>query len=100
MITITAILRARPGTEAIMQQALLDVAANVAANERGTLGFFISRKRDDPTVFTTYERFLDQAAMDAHNTSAAVARCFEIMRPILATDVVLETCEEISVKTA
>jgi quinol monooxygenase YgiN len=44
MITITAILRARPGTAATMRQALLDVAANVAANEPGTLGFFISRK--------------------------------------------------------
>jgi quinol monooxygenase YgiN len=99
MITITAILRARPGTETTMQQALLDVAANVAANEPGTVGFFISRKRDDPTVFTTYERFRDQAAMDAHNNSATVARCFEIMRPILAADVVLETCEEISAKT-
>jgi quinol monooxygenase YgiN len=100
MITITAILRARPGTEATMEQALLDVAANVAANEPGTLGFFISRKRDDPAVFTTYERFTDQAAMDAHNNSSAVARCFEVMRPILAADVMLEICEEISATIA
>jgi quinol monooxygenase YgiN len=100
MIIITTILGARPGTEATMQQALLDVAANVAANEPGTLGFFISRKRDDSTVFTTYERFIEQAAMDAHNNSATVARCFEIMRPILAADVVLETCEEIFAKAA
>ena len=42
----------------------------------------------DPTVFTAYERFTDQASMDAHNNSAAVARCFEIIRPILAADVV------------
>ncbi len=100
MITITAILRARPGCEDTMRQALLDVAANVAANEPGTLGFFISRKCDDPAVFTTYERFADRAAMDAHNNSAAVARCFAILRPILDGDVVLETCEEISAKTA
>ena len=33
MIIITAILRARPGCEDTMRQALLDVAANVAANE-------------------------------------------------------------------
>jgi hypothetical protein len=32
----------------------------------------------DPTVFTTYERFTDQASMDAHHNAAAVARCFEI----------------------
>ena len=82
-----------------MLRALLDVAANVAANEPGTLGFFISRKLDDPATFTTYERFVDHAAMDAHNGSAVVARCYEIVKPILAADVVLETCEEISAKT-
>lgn len=100
MITITAILRAQPGTEALMQQALLDVAAHVAANEKGTVGFFIGCKRDDPTLFTTYERFVDVAAMDAHNGSVAVARCFEIIRPILAAEVVLEICDEISLKSA
>ena len=100
MITITAILRAQPGSEAVMERALLDVAANVAANEPRTIGFFISRKRGDPALFTTYERFADSAAMDAHNGSAAVARCFEIIRPILAADVALEICDEISVKPA
>jgi len=98
VITITAILRARPGSEAAMERALLDVAAHVAANEPSTIGFFISRKLDDPAIFTTYERFANHAAMDAHNNSAAVARCYEIVRPILAADVVLETCEELSAK--
>lgn len=100
MITITAILRAKPGTEATMERALRDVAASVAAGEPGTVGFFISRKRGDPALFTTYERFVDAAAMEAHNRSAAVARCFETIRPILAAEVVLETCEEISSRSA
>ncbi len=98
MITITAIIRAKPGTEETMRQALLDVAANVATNEPGTVGFFISRKADDPAVFTTYERFIDRAAMDMHNDSAVVARFFAIAEPILEGPVVLEVCEEISAK--
>ena len=52
----------------------------------------------DPSVFTTYERFVDQAAMDAHNNSATVARFFGIAKPILDGEVVLVTADEISKK--
>ncbi len=67
MLTITAVIRARQGHEDTLRQALLDVADNVRANEPDTVGFFISRDAKDPCVFTTYERFNDQAAMDRHN---------------------------------
>jgi quinol monooxygenase YgiN len=98
MITITAILKAVAGQEEVMAEALLAVAANVRANEPGTLGFFVSRKLDDPRVFMTYERFVDRAAIDTHNNSAAVAEFFAIAKPILDGPVVLEIGEEISVK--
>jgi quinol monooxygenase YgiN len=98
MPTITAVIRAKRGAEAMMRAALLDVAANVEANEPGTLGFFISQNPADPCVFTTYERFADRAAMDAHNSSATVAAFFAVARPILDGDVVLVTAEEISAK--
>jgi hypothetical protein len=32
-------------------------------------------------VFATHERFVDQAAMDAHNNSDVVARFFGIAKP-------------------
>jgi len=98
MVTITAILRVRPGSADAMRRALLDVAANVQANEPGTVGFFISQDLSDPLAFTTYERFADQAAMDHHNGSAAVARFFGIAQPILDGPVTLLTCTEISEK--
>ena len=60
---------------------------------------FLSRRTPlDPRVFTTYERFADQPAMDRHNASDAVARFFEIAKPILDGDVTLITAEEISAK--
>ncbi len=96
MLTITAVIRAKRGTEATLRQGLLDVAAHVAANEPDTLGFFVSVDAADPCVFTTYERFTDQAAMDRHNGSAAVARFFDIAKPILDGPVTLLTCAEIS----
>jgi quinol monooxygenase YgiN len=60
MLTITAIIRAKKGSEAAMRQALVDVAENVRANEPDTVGFFISQDASDPCVFTTYERFTDR----------------------------------------
>jgi len=98
MKTITAILRCKPGTEETMKQALLDVAANVRDNEPDTLGFFLSQDPADPCVFTTYERFRDEAAMDQHNGSKTVAAFFAIAQPILDGDVTLLTCEEFSAK--
>ena len=98
MLTITAIIRVRKGEEAVMQQALLDVADHVRANEPTTIGFHISQDASDPRVFATYERFTDQAAMDRHNNSEVVARFFGIAKPILDGEVMLVTSTEIFAK--
>ncbi len=78
-----------------MRQALLDVAAHVRAKEPTTIGFYVSQDASDPCVFTTYERFTDQAAMDRHNNSEVVAHFFGIAKPILDGEVKLVTCTEI-----
>lgn len=96
MKTITAIIRVKAGEEQTMRDALLEVAAHVAANEPETLGFHVSVDDADPCVFTTYERFADQAAMDRHNGSDAVARFFGIAKPILDGEVTLIAAQEIS----
>jgi quinol monooxygenase YgiN len=98
MLTITAIIRVKKGEEAVMRQGLLDVAAHVRANEPTTIGFHISQDASDPCVFTTYERFTDQAAMDRHNNSDTVARFFGIAKPILDGEVTLITSTEIFAK--
>lgn len=96
MQTITAVIRARKGTEATMRDGLLAVAAHVRAHEPDTVGFYISQDADDPCVFTTYERFTDRAAMDRHNGSDAVAAFFAVAKPILDGPVTLIAAEEIS----
>jgi quinol monooxygenase YgiN len=60
MLAITAIIHIRKGSDALMRQALLDVASNAHANEPGTVGYHISQDSSDPCVFTTYERYADQ----------------------------------------
>jgi quinol monooxygenase YgiN len=99
MLTITAIIRAKKGHEATMRQALLEVGDYVRANEPDTIGFFVTQDSSDPCRLTTYERFTDKAALDRHNNSAAVARFFEIAKPILDGEVILVTSAELFAKT-
>jgi quinol monooxygenase YgiN len=73
MLTITAVIRARAGHEATIERALRAVIAAVKADKPGTLAYFVSRSTDDPAVFTTFERFVDEAAMTRHNDSQTVA---------------------------
>jgi quinol monooxygenase YgiN len=98
MLTITAVIRVKKGHEDTMRAALLEVAENVRVNEPDTIGFFVAQDPADPRVFTTYERFTDQAAMDTHNNSSVVARFFGIAKPILEGDVILVTSSEIFAK--
>lgn len=98
MVTITAIIRVRRGSEAAMRQALLEVAAHVEAHEPRTVSFFVSQDSSDPALFTTYERFVDRAAMDTHNGSAVVARFFATADPLLEGKVTLVIADEISAK--
>src|SRR5260370_37013005 len=92
MLTITAVIRAKKGHEDTMRRALLQVADNVRINEPNTISFYVSQDQANACVFTTYERFADQAAMDAHNNSEAAARSFGTAKPILIGAAVLRTC--------
>lgn len=96
MITITAIIRAKAGQETTLQDALLEVAAHVAAHEPGTVGFHVAQSLEDNCVFTTYERFVDVAAKDTHNGSDAVARFFATTQDLIEGEVVLHTCREVT----
>ena len=98
MLTITAIIRVKPGHEDTMRKGLLEVAENVRLNEPETISFFVSQSFEIPQLFTTYERFANEAAMNAHNNSEVVAKFFAIAKPILDGDVVLVTAREASAK--
>ena len=98
MLTITAVIRARAGHEDVVEQALRAVIAAVKASEPGTLAYFVSRSRDDPSVFTTFERFEDEPAMTRHNDSQAVAAFVAATQGSLDGPVVLHTCRELDAK--
>jgi quinol monooxygenase YgiN len=99
MLTITALIRVKKNSERIMADALSTVADNVRLNEPDTIGFFVSQDSKDPCLFSTYERFTDQAAMNRHNSSDVVTRFFAIAKPILDGEVTLIQGTELSSKT-
>jgi quinol monooxygenase YgiN len=98
MMTITAIIRAKPGHADTVKRALLDVIEAVRRTEPDTVNYYVCQSADDPTIFTTFERFRDRATMDKHNNSPAVARFVEVAGPVLAEKVVLHTCTELASK--
>jgi quinol monooxygenase YgiN len=98
MLTITAVIRAKAGHEEVVERALRAVLAEVKANEPGTVAYFVSRSKDDPKVFTTFERFIDAAAMTRHNDSQAVSDFVAATGDSLDGPVILHACRELDAK--
>lgn len=98
MLTITAIIRARTGSESVLREALLEMARHAQANEPDTVDYHVAQDEADPRVFTTFERYTDQAAMDRHNGSDALARFFEAVKGHLDGDAVIIKARELSAK--
>jgi len=98
MYGLSAILKARKGKEQILEKALRDIVEHVARYEAGTIEYYVGRDLSDPTVFTTYERYINREAMDAHNSSAECAAFYETINPILDGDVILVEAEELVAK--
>ncbi len=95
MHTLTAIIRAQKGTENTVRVELLRVGAYAAEHEPGTIGFYVAQDPEDPCSFTTYERFIDKAAMETHNAGAGSQGFFAAAGDLLDGDVTVVTAKEI-----
>lgn len=98
MLAITAVIRVKKGFEQRMLDELRAVVDNARLNEPGTVGYFVAQGLEDAAVFTTYERYADQAAMDRHNNSPTVARFFDAAKPMLDGPVTVVTTQEMASK--
>lgn len=65
-IAVVAKLKVKPGSEAAFEAAGKEMIATVRTAEPGTLTYILHRNTKDPTEFTYYEVYTDQAALDAH----------------------------------
>jgi quinol monooxygenase YgiN len=64
-ITVIAKLKVKPGSEAAFEGAAKEMIATVKL-EPGTLTYILHKNTKDPTEFTYYEIYQDQAALDSH----------------------------------
>ena len=95
MITLNAILKAKPGSEEALYQALVEIGEHVSRSEPGTVGFYVGRDTQNPLLFNTYERFVDMEAMESHNNSPYRAEWGDKYGNLFDGDTAHYICEEI-----
>lgn len=64
-ITITAILKAKPGTEQELRGELIKVVGPTRT-EQGCVEYVLNESTEDPLTFVFYERWENAAAVQAH----------------------------------
>jgi quinol monooxygenase YgiN len=70
---VFARLRAAPNQADALAVLLIEQAAAVRRAEPGCLLYRVHRATDDPDLFLFYEMYVDDAAFDAHRSSAHLA---------------------------
>ena len=83
MIGAATILRARPGRQKAIHEALLDLAELTLGHEPGTLDLLIVQDTHDDCLFSICGRFANEAALDAHNNSDPMTRFLFFAREML-----------------
>jgi (4S)-4-hydroxy-5-phosphonooxypentane-2,3-dione isomerase len=77
-------MRAHPGRRADLLAVLRELVDAAAVDEPGTLVYVMHEADDDPDTVVSYELFADEAALDAHKASAAVAAVMPRLGPLVA----------------
>ena len=98
MISSTTILRAKPGYEGAIREALLDLADYIQESEAETVDFRILADEQDAAIFTLLGRFTSRAALDTHNNSDMMNRFLWAARSMLDGPVTLSMGAEIFAK--
>jgi quinol monooxygenase YgiN len=81
-ITVVARLKARPGSEAQLEQAFRKMIPAVRS-EAETLQYVLHRSVQDPTVFVFYEVYQDQDALGFHSRTAHMKEMSSAIGPLL-----------------
>lgn len=68
-IVITAVLKAKSGSEGELEKALQQVL-QPSREEEGCIQYDLHQSTDDPSVFVFYERWANETALEGHINSA------------------------------
>jgi len=82
LLTVIAYMRAKPGREAELRQALEALIAPTS-QERGYVNYDLHQGAEDPAVFFFYENWESAEALDAHLNTPHLQHFAAIMGDLL-----------------
>ena len=98
MIVISAVLNAKPGKEAELEQLLKSLFNNVK-QETGVVEYVLHRAQGNPRKFFFYEKYKDQQAADFHMSTAYLKEAFKKYGNLLSGPSEVEYYEDIATIT-
>jgi quinol monooxygenase YgiN len=85
-------MHAVDGHDDEVEAILFENVERIRAGEAGNLAFAVHRSRDDPSEFWLYETWVDEAAVERHESGEAFKSYKERIRP-LTRGVLFGNCE-------
>lgn len=82
-LDVVALIKAKPGSEQIVSDALSALVAPTQAEE-GCISYTLHVSAADPTTFVTIERWRSQDDLDAHMKTPHIAETFKVAGDHLA----------------
>jgi quinol monooxygenase YgiN len=80
---------AKQGQAEAVQELLLTNPRRIEQGERGNLAFGVHRSTDNPNEFWLYETWVDEAAVQAHESGDAFKQYKETLRPLVEPESVI-----------
>ncbi|MBU6302198.1 MAG: antibiotic biosynthesis monooxygenase [Verrucomicrobia bacterium] len=83
-VTVVAVLRCQPGSEAVVRPELLRLLAPTRA-EKGCLNYDLFEDPKDPGLFIFHENWECDGDLDQHLQSTHIQACLGVIQPLLAS---------------
>lgn len=98
MIIVAATMEPRAGQERAVEDAWKKMVEVVKAEEPGILVYSLHRRRDGPPKLLFFEVYRDEESLRAHEGRQDLAETFARVRPLLASEPVIEFYDEVAAK--
>jgi quinol monooxygenase YgiN len=82
-LNVIAVIKAKPGCEAVLQEAL-SALTDASREEEGCRSYELFQSASDPSAFVTVEKWRSQADLDEHAKTPHVAQAFQAAGEIVA----------------